>query len=97
MIRFVPFERHPNRDRLAVSPAAVAAVESALPSSAHSTGAARIILTTGKEYVVEGGLDETIRKLVGGRGHETAGHVESEIRVIRADKDVAEPARSLAP
>ena len=63
MLRYVEFRRHPNRERLAINPATVSAIEEALPSSAHISGAARITTLTGREYVVEGGIDDTIRKL----------------------------------
>jgi hypothetical protein len=95
VLRLVPFERHPNRDRLAINPDAVAAVESALPSSVHFSGAARIITTTGKEYVVEGGIDETVLKLTGGRPGDASGAADGEIRVTRTGTAPSGQAHSL--
>jgi len=83
MLRYVNFERHLTRDRLAINPATVTSVEAALPSSGHSAGAARILTMTGKEYVVEGSLEETLTKLIGAVPQEKAG-AEHGIRVTRS-------------
>jgi hypothetical protein len=83
MLRYVNFERHLTRDRLAINPATVTSVEAALPSSAHSAGAARILTMTGKEYVVEGSLEETLTKLTGTLPHEKAS-ADHAIRVTRS-------------
>jgi hypothetical protein len=60
---YARFQRHPTRERIAVNAKAVVAVESEIPADIQRVGVARIVTRTGKEYVVEGDLERTLKAL----------------------------------
>jgi hypothetical protein len=60
---YARFQRHPTRERVAINARAVVAVESEIPADVQRLGAARIVTRTGKEYVVEGDIERTLKTL----------------------------------